>query len=68
MQYTLLELYSITGVGLDDRVGFVIRVNPLATQNILLFTVYLNFIFLQLSRVAFGQPIGAEALGSDSAG
>lgn len=43
MPYTLLELHSITGVEIDDRVGFVIHVDPLATQNILSFTVYLNF-------------------------
>lgn len=68
MPYTLLELHSITGVEIDDRVGFVIHVDPLATQNILSFTVYLSFFSLQLSRVAFGQPIGAEAFGSDSTG
>lgn len=46
MPYTLLELHSITGVEIDDRVGFVIHVDPLATLNILSFTVYLSFFFL----------------------
>lgn len=35
MPYTLLELYSVTGVGLDDRDVFVIRVGSLPTQDIL---------------------------------
>lgn len=35
MPYTQLELYSVTGVGLDDRDVFVIRVGSLPTQDIL---------------------------------